>query len=491
MATGEPGTTAVLLVTLGLLLAVSALASRVAGRVGLPLSLLFLLVGMLAGSEGLGGIAFENYPLTFRLGTAALVLILFDGGFSTNLREVRGAVAPALVLATAGVLVTAGVTALGAYLLGLPWRSALLFGTVVSATDAAAVFSVLRGGRQPQKRVASLLELESGLNDPMAVILTITLIQIQQGGSVSVPRVIVSMFIEMAVGGAAGIALGRGGRWLLARAKLPTRGLYPVLTLALALLGFGMPTLAHGSGFLAVYLTGLVLGNGRVPDRAGVARVHDSIAWLSQIGMFLLLGLLVYPSRLLAVAPTAIGVALVLGLLARPLAVMACLAPFRYARRELLYIGWVGLRGAMPIILATFPVLARVPGSELLFNLVFFVVVVNSLVPGLTVRWVTGRLGLESNEPPAPHALLEITSTESLHGEVCSFYIEPASAASGAAIVDLPFPEGTAVMLVIRGQDLIAPRGPTVLVPGDHVYVFCRPEDKPLVQLLLGRPEEE
>jgi cell volume regulation protein A len=382
--------------------------------------------------------------------------------------------------------VTAAVIAVGARGLGLSWREALLFGAVVSSTDAAAVFSVLRGRGHPHHRVAAVLELESGLNDPTAVILTLTLIELSLG-----TRAIGHVLVQIVVGLAAGFALGYGGSWLVCAARLPSRGLYPVMTVGLALLGFGLPTLLQGSGFLAVYLVGIILGSGRMPDRPGVTRVHDSLAWFCQIGMFLLLGLMVHPEHLPPVARVAIPSALLLALVARPLAVLVCLLPFRYSLRETVYIGLMGLRGAVPIILATFPVLAHVEGSYRLFDLVFFVVVIGAIVPGMLARHLAGWLRLESTEPPAPHALLEIASTETLGAEVLSFYIEPASAVSGATIADLPFPDRSAVMLVIRGKDLIAPRGPTVLLPGDHVYVFCRTEDRPLVQLLLGRQEVE
>src|SRR5262245_35507787 len=258
MATAEPQTTAAVLVTLGVLLGLSALLSRVAGRVRLPVGLLLLGIGLLAGSGGLGHIPFTDYPFAFRIGTAALALILFDGGFNTNFREVRPALTPALVLATVGVVVTAGLTALGAHALGMAGPKALLFGAVVASTDAAAVFSVLRGAaRQPSKRVAAILELESGLNDPMAVLLTLALIQIQIGAQTSIVRVLLGIALHIVIGGALGVAFGLGGRFLLLRARLPTRGLYPVLTVALGLLAFGLPTLLSGSGFLAVYVAGL------------------------------------------------------------------------------------------------------------------------------------------------------------------------------------------------------------------------------------------
>jgi cell volume regulation protein A len=487
----EPRATALLLLAAGILIAVSAVVSRTSGRTGVPAALLFLLIGMVAGSDNLGLIHFDDYQLTFRAGTAALVVILFDGGLNTPWASVRGALRPAAVLATLGVVGTAAVAGLTARLFGFGWSEALLLGAIVSPTDAAAVFSVLRGsGVHLKKRVGMTLELESGLNDPMAVLLTLTLTQVVAGSEVRLGQAGLGMVVELAVGAALGAAIGYGGRLLLRRVRLAAGGLYPVLTLALALLSFAAPTLLHGSGFLAVYAAALVLGNGPMPYQAGILRVHDSVAWLAQVGMFLLLGLLVNPSHLPAVAAPGLGIGLVLAFLARPLVAAICLIPFRFSLRETLYVGWVGLRGAVPIILATFPVLARIPQAERLFEVVFFVVVVNAVVPGATVRFATSLLGMAARAPPPTHAVLEITSTQQLNGEIVSFHIEPASAAAGSPISELPFPEDSAVMLVVRGADLVAPRGGTVLQPGDHVHVFCKPADRAFVQLLLGRPEE-
>ncbi|HJU65879.1 MAG TPA: cation:proton antiporter, partial [Gemmatimonadaceae bacterium] len=293
------------------------------------------------------------------------------------------------------------------------------------------------------------------------------------------------------IGAFAGVGMGFLGRFVLARIRLPSGGLYPALTLAIACLAFGVPTLFDGSGFLSVYVAAVIIGNGRLPYRPGLLRVHDALAWLSQIAMFLVLGLLVFPSRLAEVAPLGLGLALFLAIIARPAVVALCLAPFRYPMKEVLYIGWVGLRGAVPIILATFPVLAGAPGAERIFDIVFFVVVANAFIPGSTVAWVTRRFGLESRDPPAPKAVIEIESMQPLNGELLSFYIDHALAVAGVALSDLPFPDGTVVTMLVRGHDLVAPRGATVLEPGDHIYVFTRPEDRPFIQLLFGRPEGE
>jgi cell volume regulation protein A len=493
MSAAEPQATALLLMTCGLLLAISVLFSRASQRFGVPIALLFLGVGMLAGSEGIGGIDFNDYEFAFRIGVLALALILFDGGLNTPLTAVRRAVGPAGVLATVGVAGTATLVAVGAFYLGLSWSAALLLGAVVSSTDAAAVFAVLRGsGLQLKRRVGVTLEVESGINDPVAVILTTVLTQnILTPGAAAGWRIPVEVVGQIAVGALVGAAVGYGGRHLLTRLALSTGGLYPVMTLALGLVGFGLATLAHGSGFLAVYLAGLILGNGPLPYRTGLLRVHDALAWLSQVGMFLILGLLVFPSRLLDVAPVGLAIALLLGFVVRPLVVWLCLLPFRYPRREVIYIGWVGLRGAVPIVLATFPVLAGAPGAERLFDLVFFIVVVNALVQGGSVAWLTKKLGLQSKEPPGPQAVLAIESRQPLKGELMSFYIDEALVVVGVPLEELPLPDGSAVALIIRGSALVPPRPGTALQAGDHVHVIAPPEDRAFIQLMFGRPEEE
>jgi cell volume regulation protein A len=493
MIVQEPAATALLLTTAGVLLAASVLFSRASQRIGVPIALLFLLIGMLAGSEGIGGIPFEDYGFAFRVGALALALILFDGGLNTPLGALRRSWAPAGLLATVGVGLTAGLVAVMANVAGLAWGQALVLGAVVSSTDAASVFAVLRGsGLQLKRRVGTTLELESGLNDPVAVILTIALTtNLLHPAQIGPWAMLARILLELAVGGAIGLAVGMGGRQLLARYPLHTGGLYPALTLAFALLSFGVAVLLHGSGFLAVYLAGMVLGNGPLPYRGGLLRVHDALAWLAQIGMFLILGLLVFPSGLFEVAGSGLAIALLLAFVGRPLVVALCLAPFRYPWRETVYIGWVGLRGAVPIVLATYPVLVGAPGADRIFHLVFFIVVVNALVPGGTVAAVTRRLGLQTPGPPAPQAVLAIESRLPLEGELMSFYVSEALVVAGVALAELDFPEGASVMLIVRGNRLVPPKGSTVLEPGDHVYVVAQPEDRGLMQLMFGQPEAE
>jgi cell volume regulation protein A len=492
MPTSEPAATALLLTICGVLLAVSVLSSRASQRIGVPIALFFLVVGILAGSEGIGGIPFSDYRLAFRMGSVALALILFDGGLNTPMEVIRRVWAPAGVLASVGVLLVAGLVAGFGHLGGLGWPEALVLGAIVSSTDAASTFAVLRAsGLQLKRRVAATVEVESGVNDPTAVILTTTLtFNLLRPGELGLPDMLLRILAELLIGAVIGIGAGYAGRTLIGRLHLVTGGLYPALLLAFGFLSFGVATLAHGSGFLAVYLAGIVLGNGPLPYRAGLLRIFDALAWLAQIGMFLMLGLLVFPSRLGEMALLGLGVALVLAVLIRPLVVAVCLAPFRYPRNETVFVGWVGLRGAVPIVLATFPVLVGAPGADRIFHLVFFICVVGAIIPGGTVAWATRRLGLGSAEPPAPHAVLAVESRVPLKGEVMSFYIDDALVVSGVRLDELDFPEGASVALIVRGDQLIPPKGGTVLLPGDHVYLVVLPEDRPLIQLMFGRQEE-
>ena len=491
MLSGEPFATALLISTAGILLAASVVFSGATRRLGMPVGLVFVAIGLLAGSEGLGGLRFDDYGFAWRVGTVALALILFDGGLNTPLASFRVALAPASVLATAGVVGTAVLFGAVAHVLGFPWRQALLLGAVVSSTDSAAVFSILRtSGIQLKRRVGATLELESGLNDPMAVILTTTCTEILVTGRPLGAATFLELLLKLVGGAAAGLAIGWAGRFLLARVQLPAGGLYPVLTTALALLAFGIPELLRGSGFLAVFLAAVVIGNGPLPFKGGVLRAHDAGAWFLQVSMFLLLGLLAFPSRLLTAGVVGLLLGFVL-LLVRPLVVVPLLWPFHYRVTEMAYVGWVGLRGAVPIILAIVPVLARAPGAERIFDVVFFVVLVNTVVQGLTVRRGARRLNLQTARPPPPQGLVEISPSRPLEAAIEVFYVDPRSAVAGSSLAELPpFPAGSAVLMVLRGDDLLPARGPTILSPGDHVYLLTRPEDQGFVRLLFGEAEE-
>jgi cell volume regulation protein A len=489
----EPLTTAGILVAIGTLLVVGVASSRASARFGVPLSLVFLFVGVLAGSEGIGGISFENYHLTYQLGIAALALILFDGGLHTPMRGVKLVAAPAVVLATFGVAGTAGLTAVAARLFGYDWPVALLIGAIVSSTDAAAVFSVLSAsGTQLRRRIGLTLEVESGFNDPMAVILTTALTaNAVRPGSVSAWGVAGEVVLELAIGALVGYGVGRAGRFSIARLRLPATGLYPAFTLGLAAIAYGLPAFFHGSGFLSVYVAGLTVGNGPLVHGANLRRVHDAVGWLAQVSMFLMLGVLVFPSRLLGVAPVGMAIALTIALITRPMVVALCLLPFRYNWREMLYVGLVGLRGAVPIVLATIPVMAGVPDARNLFNVVFFVAAMGAILPGAIVPYITRLLGLESNEPPRPRTTIEIDVESGVGSvELHSYFVNPHVAVAGSTLKDIPFPEGASVTVVERESELIAPHGALRLQPGDHVFVLARRQDRPFIDLLFGVAED-
>lgn len=486
----EPGATAVLLLVLGVLMAVSVLFSRTTDRMGVPIVLLFLILGMLGGSEGPGGFPFDDYQIAVRLGTVALVLILFDGGLNTSMPAFRSVLGPATMLATVGVALTAGLLACFARLLGLPWEQALLLGAVVSSTDAAAVFAVLRGGRMNLKaRAGRTVEVESCINDPMAVILTITMIQVMTAKQDVGWGALLEVPVQLAIGAVVGVLFGYLGRLMLRKVRLATVGLYPVLTLSLAFASFGTATLVNGSGFLAVFIAAMLLGGASLPYHKNLTRVHDAVAWLSQVGMFLMLGLLVFPSQLVDVMWLGLGLALLLCFVARPLATAPCLAPFGYTKREIAYISWAGLRGAVPIILGTLPVLAKVEGADRIFNLVFFIVVISSLLTGATLLPVTRWLKMGSVALPPPSAVIELNSFHKLKSRILSFNIDSAVAVCTAKLSEIEMPPDAAVIMIVRDQDIMAARGNTHIKAGDHVYVFCREEDRPFVELLFGQPE--
>jgi cell volume regulation protein A len=483
----EPHATGLWLAAAGGLLLLAGVLSPVSRRLGVPGLLIFLVLGMAAGSDGIGGIPFDDYALAFRLGTIALVLILFDGGLNTPIAALRIAGRRALLLATLGVVLTAGGVAVTAHLLGFSWPVALLIGSVVSSTDAAAVFSVLRGsGMRLEARTAATLEVESGLNDPLAVLLTIAATQGALGLHTTLREVVLGCVVSLAVGAGAGLASGWGGLALLRRVRLPATGMYPVLTVAIAFAAFGVATLLSGSGFLAVYVAAIVVGAGALPYRASVRVVHDGLAWLAQLSMFLMLGLLVYPSRMGSLADEGLILAAVLAFAARPLAVLLLLAPFAASLAERGFVAWVGLRGAVPVVLATYPVLAGVPEGNTIFHLVFFITLASCLLPGATVAWLARRLGLGRVGEPLPPASIELISRRDYPGDFVWYAVSHASAVAGAAVRDLPLPETSLLVLVLRRDTLVPARGDTVLREDDQVCIFVPAGERPLLDLLFG-----
>ena len=389
-----------------LLLLLSILAWKVSSRLGIPALLLFLGIGMLAGSDGPGGIYFDDALVAQSVGVVALAFILFAGGLETDWKVVRPVLGGALSLSTIGVLLTAVIVAIFALIvLHFSFAEGLLLGAIISATDAAAVFSVLGARNLHLKgKLLPLLELESGTNDPMAVFLTIGLTRLLTNPHESVLGMLLLFVQQMGVGALLGLLIGWAAIWLISHLNLDVEGLYRVFTIALVLFTYGLTAWLGGSGFLAVYLVGLLLGNSSVQQVDRLSRFHDSLAWLMQIAMFLILGLLVFPSRLPAVVGSGLLITGVAVFLARPLSVLIALQPVKMSLREKLFVGWVGLRGAVPIVLATFPLLAGLSKASFLFDLVFFVVLASVLLQGTTVPLVAQWLGVITPAPEAQEA---------------------------------------------------------------------------------------
>jgi cell volume regulation protein A len=482
-----------LILLAAVLLILGIASSKLSSRMGLPVLVLFLLVGMLAGEEGLGGIVFENYALAHGVGTVALALILFDGGLRTDLAQFRAVMAPALTLASVGVVLTAAIVALAAMvILDLPWVVAFLLASIVSSTDAAAVFAVFRAqGMRVKERLTALLEVESGSNDPMAVFLTIVCIQILMGVLEPGPDVLTFFLRQMIMGGLIGWLVGRGTSMVLNRIGLDSAGLYPVLVSAAGLLAFGAAAVAGGSGFLSVYVAGIVLGSRRLPFRQAVFMFHDGVAWLSQILMFTLLGLLSLPSRLVAASQPALLVAGVLVFLARPVAVAACILPFGFSLREVAFVAWGGLKGSLPIILATYPLLRGLEGAAGLFDVVFFAVLVSAVTQGWTLPYAARALGLQERGVAHSGVTLEITSLQDVDGDIVEYPVLEGSRACGLRVRDLALPDGVVIAMIVRDKQVIPPRGSTKVLPGDDVFVLLRPAVRALVEHVFGPAGEE
>lgn len=480
----------------GVLLLLGIVSSKLSTRLGVPVLVLFLLVGMVAGSEGVGGLEFENYALAHAIGTMALVMILFDGGLGTSLAAIRVSWQPSLLLATFGVLMTAIITGLAAaWILGISPLEGLLLGSIVSSTDAAAVFSILRwGGISLPKRIAAVLEVESASNDPMAIFLTIGCIELLLGNVTFGPGLLKLFASQMLIGGLLGLAGGYAAVWLVNRIELGAAGLYPVLVSACCLLIYGAAIQCHGSGFLAVYVAGVVVGNRPITFQQGIRRFHDAIAWLGQIVMFVTLGLLCFPSRLWEVSGKALLICLVLMLVARPVAVLLSVLPFRFNLRELAFLSWVGLKGAVPITLATFPLMLATPEgpmhAALLFDVVFFIVVVSAVVQGTSLTPVARWLGLEQPREPEPPVTLEISSLRRVDSEVRDYAITPDSLAAERLVKELALPSGVVVAMIVRGEKAIPPQGITRIHAGDHVILVVKRGTEPLVDQVFRRSQK-
>ncbi len=470
-----------LILLAGVLFLTSILASVVTPRLGVPLLLVFLVIGMLAGEDGIGGIKFSDYSLANLAGTAALAVVLFDGGMRTHIEDFRVGLRPALSLAILGTLLTAAIVGgFAAWLLHLTPAEGMLIGAIVASTDAAAVFSLLHSNAVSlNKRISSVLEIESGSNDPMAVFLTLAVL-----GYLIAPQeytwaqTAILLIEQLGIGALFGLAGGRLLAYALNRLEL-SDSLYPLLALFSGLLIFGLTALIGGSGFLAVYLAGLIVGNRKVRAYASIRRFHDGIAWMSQIGMFVILGLLVTPSRLIPVAVPGLLISAVLILVARPLSVWLCLLPFRFPWREQAYVSWVGLRGSVPILLATFPWLAGVEHAGVFFNIAFFIVLVSLVVQGWTVAPVARLLGLQLPQQTALVHRVDLDLPGQRGYEVVSYRLEPNSSLIGMKPKNLALTDTSRVICVARHGHVLRYKDWGALRAGDYVSLLAEQDELP------------
>lgn len=470
------------------MLLLSVVASQVSDRIGVPALLLFLALGMLAGTDGLGIVDFNNPGLAQSVGLFALSIILFSGGLDAEWKSIRKVIKEALTLATVGVFITAALMGVAVhYIIGMPWLEAMLLGAIVSSTDAAAVFAMLRSqGVRLAGNLSPLLEAESGSNDPMAVFLTIGLIQLILSPD-KTPLALIGLFVQqMVIGGLFGLIMGRLFLYFINRLRLGYDGLYPVLMLGSILLTFALPSLLGGSGILAVYLLGLILGSQDFRHKRGVSRFYDGLAWLSQIVMFFTLGLLVNPSELPPIAIPGLALAGILMFVARPISVWISLIPFHLSAREKTLVSWVGLRGAVPIILATYPSLSGLDPHGIIFHVVLFVVLTSVLIQGSSLTLAARWLKVDDPNEPEPKFPVELATLRGWHGELREVVVQAHSPLVGLQVREIGLPQDYLVVLIARNDEFLIPHGDIILQANDRLLGLAQPETHQEVDQMVG-----
>ncbi|MFB4165782.1 potassium/proton antiporter [Alteribacillus sp. JSM 102045] len=481
-------------VLLGALLLISGvIVAKFSDRFGLPALVFFILVGMIIGSDGLGLVYFDNAEAAQLIGILALVVILFEGGLQTKWTTVKSVAAPSLSLATLGVFLTSAIVGLSAMLLfDITWFEAFLFGAIVGSTDAAAVFAALKE-RNIKAKMGATLEAESGTNDPMAVFLTLGFIELILAGDMSLLMLIPKFFWQMGIGLGLGFVIGKAASYSINRINLESSGLYPIFSVAFALLTYSVTAFVGGSGFLAVYVAALVIGNSELTYRYSIFQFNEGFAWMAQILMFIILGLLAFPEQLFTMKIVLYGLlmSMILMFVARPLAVFLSTLGMKFTFKEKIFVSWAGLRGAVPIVLATFPVVAELENSQLIFNVVFFVVLTSALVQGSTISYVAKKLNLVGPKKDTPHHSIELISIGKANAEMVQFKTNHETAIVGKKLHEIPFPRKATISAIVRDDRLITPYGETEIQAGDFLYILVSQKEKEALKQLLDKKKEK
>ncbi|MCP3032398.1 potassium/proton antiporter [Halobacillus sp. A1] len=476
-----------------LLLIMSVVVTKFSSRLGVPSLVLFIAVGMLVGSDGLGYIYFDNAEIAQLVGIFALIVILFEGGMQTQWKAIKPVIAPSVTLATLGVILTSTIVGVAAkYVLGISWLEAFLLGSIVGSTDAAAVFAVLKG-KNIRNKLEATLEAESGTNDPMAVFLTISFIQVLTMDETNVLGMVGSFFWQMGGGLAIGLIIGYGASFALNRINLDSSGLYPIFALGFAFLTYGASSLIQASGLLSVYVAAVLIGNSDLAYRYSILRFHEGFGWMAQILMFILLGLFVYPSEVFTweVIIDGLLIALVLIIIARPVATFLSLIFFKFNIKEKLFLSWAGLRGAVPIVLAIFPLLTDVDNSQLMFNVVFFIVIISTLLQGSTITWVAEKFKLVSESKTNPIHSLELISIGKANVELMEYDVNEKNLVVGQTLETMELPNKALINAIIRDGEVITPYGQTTIKAGDTLYIMVTKKVKKEVKDMLEAVAEE
>ncbi|MFG6149622.1 potassium/proton antiporter [Halobacillus sp. B23F22_1] len=476
-----------------LLLIMSVIVTKFSSRLGVPSLVLFIAVGMAVGSDGLNLLYFDNAEVAQIVGIFALIIILFEGGMQTKWKAIQPVIAPSVTLATLGVVLTSSLVGVSAkYILGISWIEALLLGSIVGSTDAAAVFAVLKG-KNIRNKLEATLEAESGTNDPMAVFLTISFIQVLTLNETNFMGMVGSFFWQMGGGLAVGLIVGYGASFALNRINLDSSGLYPIFALGFAFLTYGASSLIQASGLLSVYVAAVIIGNAELAYRYSILRFHEGFGWMAQILMFILLGLFVFPSDVFTgpVIMDGLLIALVLIFLARPAATFISLIFFKFTFKEKLFLSWAGLRGAVPIVLAIFPLLADVENSQLMFNIVFFIVIISTLVQGSSITWVAEKLKLVSEKKTNPIHSLELISMGKANVELMQYDVNSRNLIVGQSLENMELPDKALINAIIRNGEVITPYGQTTIQAGDTLYIMVTKRVKKEVKALLEAVSEE